>query len=40
VAKQAAEKDRIPDEIKGKSIPRGLKPIHFIGFIGTMEVMP
>jgi len=39
-AKQAAEKGRIRDGIKKKNVPQGLKPTHFIGFIGTTEVMP
>jgi hypothetical protein len=38
--KQAAEKGLNCRENGPKRIPQGLKPIDFIGFIGTTEVVP
>ena len=38
-AKQAAEKGRIPEQRSPQDIPQGLKPVHFIGFIGTTKVV-
>jgi hypothetical protein len=37
---QAAEKGLIPGGKWHEDIPQGLKPIDFIGFIGTTEVAP
>src|ERR1035437_4588411 len=37
---QAAEKGLIAEENGSDGVPQGLKPIDFIGFIGTTEVVP
>ena len=37
---EAAEKGLISEGIGPNGIPQGLKPIDFIGFIGTTEVVP